>query len=266
MKKLFALSLALIIILSVAALSSCQKELTPYELISAAEQKLSEADGIEAKVNMQMKMSLSGITMDIPMEITIVASGLKSDNPTAKVSTETSIAGTTANATAFLKDGMYYVSSPTGDFKVDPNAENAETFLEGMKLDDQLADLSVAIPEEAYSEDIVIVKNDDGTQSVAFAFTEEQFKQYFADTIESAAASAGSGDLKITDAKVTVTVNADGNLKKIDMSFKMDMTIAESGLSMNTSTDVTATYEYVKIGDGVTVAPIEGYESFTSAN
>ncbi len=266
MKKFLSLTLVLIIIISVAILPSCKKELTPFELTAASGEKLEAADGMDISIDMKMKMNMQGMSIEIPMEMEIQTSGLKSDSPTAKLTMTMSVMGATTEVSAYLKDNMYYLETAGQGFAIDPTKPNADEFLDGMTVEENLADVKIDLPEEAFPEALEVIEGENGAKIFTLKFNEDEFKKYFPEVVEAAADSSELTDVKISDAELTLTIDKDANYKSMKYDFTMTASVSAGITKVETDVDVEMTMTFNKIGDGVTVEPIEGYESFKKMN
>ena len=80
MKKIIALVLSVLLVASMLAFTSCGKEPTAYELISAAAEKSSALKDIELEQTVNMKMDMMGMSMDVPIKMTMKGKNIDSDD------------------------------------------------------------------------------------------------------------------------------------------------------------------------------------------
>ena len=100
MKRIIALALTLAMAFSlVFAFSSCgkqeEKEKTAYEVYTEALKKNNELDSYALALDMKMSVSADGVSTDVPMTCDIKASGIKSGSPVYSAEMKMSMAGMT---------------------------------------------------------------------------------------------------------------------------------------------------------------------------
>ena len=73
MKKITSVILAVCMLLSVVALAGCSE--TPASLVNGAMAKMSELTSLEAKMDAEIKMSMMGTEMSMPVKTTVQMKG-----------------------------------------------------------------------------------------------------------------------------------------------------------------------------------------------
>ena len=92
MKKLTAVALALVMLVSVFALTSCEK-VTAYSLVADAVAKTNALDSFEADMDIKMNVDVMGISMEMPIDCNIKAAGMQGENPVTASTMSMSLMG-----------------------------------------------------------------------------------------------------------------------------------------------------------------------------
>ncbi len=267
-KKILSLALAALMLVSLFAFTSCAKE-TPFSLVKSAVEKTSALDAIDVDMTMDMSMDMMGISMDIPMTIDMQATGLKTEAPKVYTNMKTETSGIEMTVEIYQDGEYFYITIPMlGNIKTKASALTADY--------DSMSDVESMIkvlPEELFTEEIVIVENTDGTKTVAIDIADEKFNEIYKEFVDGATASIAEGtelsEFALANAKVEVTVNEDGYVAVYKISFDMEMTLSMgedmAALGMG-EMEVTATVDsvitYNNPGEAVTVTPMENLDSF----
>ncbi len=276
MKRLSVAILAIIMICSMFVLISCDQTgagsddsgagsnnsgtETAYTLVNAAMQKTTGLDSYGATMEMNIKTSAPGMTVEIPMTMEITASGLKGNDPLILTNTTMSMMGMEITSTVFEKGEWIYTSTLGENMKI-----KASDYLEQSgqsSTSDSVAGLMQMLPENILKE-VKIKKTDAGLKYIEVALDEASIKEIFKDALSSSAASEGASlaDLDISNANVSITVGKDGYVDTYSLTYKMDMTVED----ISTSSEVEMTMKFNDPGKSVTVTPPEGYESYPEA-
>ncbi len=270
-KKILALTLAAMMIVSLFALTSCAKE-TPFSLVTGAVAKTNALDAIDIDMDMDIEMTIMDETMNVPMEIDMQATGLRTDDMKSYMEMTMEMSGIEV-ATEVYQEGDYFYMSMLGmDMKMKAGEFTAD--YDGMS---DVESMVKTLPEEIFTEDVVIVENDDGTKTVALTIPDEKFGEIYTDLVDEMAASVAEGttiaDLVLTNTKVEITVDENGYISvygiTFDMALTMDMGADMAALGMGTikaTATVDTVIRYNNPGEPVTVTPMEGYESFTEVS
>ncbi len=257
MKKIIALVLSVLLVASMLAFTSCGKEPTAYELISAATEKSAALKDIELEQTVNMKMDMMGMSMDIPIKMTLKGKDIDSDNAIYYSLVNTTMMGMSVDAVVYIEgDDVYTVTMGEG-YKV-----------KGGKLIDEYdisKDLTAVFfcPAESVFEGVEVVKNEDGTRSVSLVMTQEEYINAYRPYYDSLMGEVGlGGDATLSDIKVTVTVDSDGYICGFKMSCGLSMTVTEMGMDVPVTATLDTDIKFVNIGGNVTITPPEGYQSF----
>ena len=162
MKRIISVVLAVCMLLSVMVLASCAE--TPESLINRAMIKMASLTSIEAEMDAEIKMSMMGVDMSMPIDMHMVIEDAKSETPVSSVKAEMSFMGETVAMDMYIDaQGWAYMTVDGESYKV-----NAAAAAEELPISTDLAtDMVTQFPEE-YFEGVEIVKNDDGTINADF--------------------------------------------------------------------------------------------------
>ena len=107
--------------------------------------------------------------------------------------------------------------------------------------------------------DVEVVKNDDKSKTVTVAIPDETFSELFDDLLDTMTDSMGvnATGLTISDAVVEITVK-NGYVQTYGVDFSMAMTV--EGISFTATAECEMVYE--NPGEAVTVTLPTGYENF----
>lgn len=260
MKKLTSLLLALLLIASLPLFVSCKK--SAYQTFTDAYEKYSALDSIDAKMDIKMKMEMTGATFEMPMSYNIKASGIKTQNPVFNADTTVSMLGMEMNLDVYSDGEYYYVSMMNQKVKI--NADNQESVSEYNVIED-MDTLIIELPEELFENQVFVV-NPDGTKSLELAVSGEKFNELYSDFAKELADSAAEGleygDLSFEDIKIKLTVNKDGYLSEYDLSFVMNMSMSMMGTEVLAKITTDCPIDINNPGKEVIVTPPEDLDSY----
>lgn len=254
MKKIISLILALSLMCCV--LSACGGQ-TPQQLVSAAMEKTTALDAMDAVMEMSVSMEMNDLSMTVPMTYEIQATDMQSDNPKMLIglTMKLDIAGfaTDVDMDIYSADGWAYIASNGSGYKVKATA------MEGQLGADASTDMIMQMLPEELLKDAESQKNDDGSQTVTVNIDGETFSKLYEELINSLNSTTGTSvtSLTISDAVVKITVK-DGYVSVYDMDFTMNMDVAGTAVKADASASVT----YKNPGKDVTITPPAGYEDF----
>ncbi len=255
MKKILSLFLCLIFVFGAAFLTSCDDEKMSkeareaYKTYTDALDKINALDSINGKLNMSMTMKIDGTVEAMAYNFNMKATGVK--NPeTMKMRMDGSmnVMGESIVMDVYLDSGWaYYDMTSMGtnmQFKTNLNGENEEY--------SQMFEMGkVELPEKLFKK-VDVENNADGSKSLSLTLSGSQLLNIYPDLSDSGISAAKPSD--ISNANVSATVDKNGYLTKIEMSFSIEV----EGVRAST----LITVEYIEPGKAVTVTPMEGYESF----
>ena len=250
MKRIISVVLAVCMLLSVMVLASCAE--TPASLINGAMVKMAGLTSVEAKMDAEIKMSMLGIDMTMPIDMYMVLEDAKSENPVSSLNLEMSFMGESVAMDMYMDgQGWAYVTMDGENYKV--SLEDATGALPIGT--DSVTNMITQFPEDLF-EGAVIEKNDDGSKSVTLVITAEQYAELFGEAMDSLSGSLGAA-VSVKDVTLEITVKG-GYVVEYDIEFDMDMNI--EGVTVSASMDMDI--DYINPGKAVKVTPPAGYENF----
>lgn len=260
-RKLLALGMVLVLLMSVFALAGCEQveQLTAYKLVTDAVAKTEALESADMTLKMDMSVSAEGMTMDIPMSYDIKATDLKTESPKVSMKMTATVIGMSMDIDAYVENGYYYMSM-MGE-KVKYKAEDAAQYDALGQADSMMMDL----PEDVLK-DVAIIKNEDGTKTVKVTMNADAFKAVYDELIAATGSSAASGAtlsaVNIANAEVEITVAESGYVTDYKVKFDMNMTMDMLGESSTASAKIDMSLKYNEPGKTVTVTAPEGYQDY----
>ncbi len=250
MKRLTTVCLALLMVLTLLSATACSKTLTAFERYTKAMEKLAQMDAVDAVMTMNIKMEMTGMTMELPMNYEIKAKGLKGDSPEMRVLMDMTVMGQSVKTDVYMKDGWHYYSMEDVKYKIRADKDDS------MDLDSVLKK-EATLTEELLKD--VAVTEEDGLSVIRVTLSGEQILSMYKSLTESATEGLTVVAENISDATVSMALDKDGNLVSETVCFKM--TISEPTVG-EMKMDMEAVVTYRNIGKDVTVEAPEGYESY----
>lgn len=255
MKKIISLFLCLILVFGAVFFTSCDDEKISkesreaYKSYTDALNKINDLDSINGKLNMSMTMKIDDTVESVSYNFNMKATGVKSpETMKMRMDGTMNMIGQSIVMDAYIDSGWaYYDMTSMGtnmQFKTNLNGENEEY--------SQMFEMGkVELPEKLFKK-VVVENNADGSKSLSLTLSGSQLLDLYPDLSSSGIEAAKPSD--ISDATVSATVDKNGYLTKIEMSFSLEA----EGVKASTA----ITVEYIDPGKSVTVTPMEGYESF----
>ena len=245
LKKLLALGIAIIML---AALTACggddqNDELTPYQFVEQASEKLESADGTAYNMNMDVSVTIPDLPEDqgtMTMKMTGDAKQEKVGENNYKLaynmSTDMYAMGAgTVDMEMYYADGYMYYNIPAAEakYKIAMDMQEALEEANSSALD--------GIEEEMVKESSMADEGDGKVVTMTLDGT--KMTDMVTNMTGNLTASLGEGgEISIGDIPYTVHIDADGNITSIEMDMTFDMTIQGSAMnmSMNLVMDVTS--------------------------
>ena len=253
MKKITSMLLIILALFTVLSFASCNA-LKTEEVINNAIENTSKLSEYEANMSMVFDMKMTGMTMNVPMDVSMKVKDADKENPTVWASMETTVLGQKMEVETYMDDEYIYVVTDGEGYKANATeADDQYNYTES--VDEMFKELPVDLIK-----DIELVKGEDGSYTITVSIPDETFKELYADFIDEMNESALGevvGNITISDCTVTVTVK-DDYVISYGLSYNMSMTV--QGMSVDSS--VTGSIEFVNPGSNVTITPPSGYESF----
>lgn len=259
MKKILSLFLCFVLVFGAVFFTSCDDEKMSkesreaYRSYTDALDKINALDSINGKLNMSMTMKIDDTVEMMSYNFNMKATGVKSpETMKMRMDGSMNITGQSIVMDVYLDNGWaYYDMTSMGtnmQFKTNLNGENEEY--------SQMFEVGkIELPEKLFKK-VDVENNADGSKSLSLTLSGSQLLDIYPDLSDSGIAAATPSD--ISDATVSATVDKNGYLTKINMSFSIEA----EGVKASTS----ITVEYIEPGKAVTVTPMEGYESFPEQN
>ncbi len=250
MKRISAMLLSFVMILAVVTgMTACQDEKTVYQLYTEAQEKNANLDSIDATIEMQMKMDMSGTSMEIPMKYWVRASGLTGDKPVMRIDMDIEMMGADMKYDIYSADGWNYYTTEEGNYKIKS--------LEDETIDTATLLNNAATLTEEQLKDIVMTEKD-GVSTFELTLSGEQLLASYKDLAEGMAEGMAVSAENIRDAKVTVSLK-DGYVLSEGVTFAMTLTEESVG---EVTIEVVMNATYQNLGTAVTVQAPNGYEEY----
>ena len=253
MKKIIALICMLIMVATCFAFASCQA-LDTVEVINGAIEKTAKLNEYEAKMNMNVEMTMSSITMSVPVIVDLKVKNATMENPIIYAKMSTEIMEEKMDVELYMEGDYAYITANGKSYKASVDDLDDE-----YDYEDDLKEIIKKLPADLIK-DIELKKSEDGSYNVTLNLSEETFNELYSDMIEEMneiALSDVEGEAGIGNGSVSVTVK-DDYVTNYNLSYDMSMEL----YGMVADATVTASVEFVNPGSSVTITPPEGYESF----
>ena len=228
----------LILVLALACLftlASCKKD-TAYSLYSEANTVLEEANGLEAKVTIDMKMVMADETMEETITMDMKVNG---SNILATTSME--MDGETMDNTILYVDGIMYMDMGElgGKMKMEVSAED---FADEYGMGD------VSLPEftEEALKEIKLEKDGDNTKFTV-SMDKETALEYVGEGMLGSLIGEEDG-ITVDKFDVTFVFDKDSKLAKMEIDMKLISPDADEG-----ALEATMVYEFKNLGTAPTV-------------
>lgn len=265
MKRIIALALTLAMAFSlVFAFSSCgkqeEKEKTAYEVYTEALKKNNELDSYALALDMKMSVSADGVSTDVPMTYDIKASGIKSGSPVYSAEMKMSMAGMTLTIPMY-SDGKYVYMEMFGQ-KIKSSADDSDVDMKSftdlvakIQSEESFAGVTVTENEDGSKSMEISLKSADFNE--AYGDLLDALLGSLGEELNGVGVS-----MTANDAKLAVTINKSGYIEKVGLKsdVKVTMTIEGENSEMNVSLDISG--EYKNIGETVVVTPPADLDSY----
>ena len=252
MRKTVSLLLVLLLVASALLFASCRKQqpLMPAEKLQRAIDATQACDALDMTTDMTIGVSVTGISMEIPMHMDVKVKGAQSDSPVASVDMSMEMLGMTMDIPMYIEGEWVYTTMLGESYKAKATSDDTDyTQMAQSFVNDLPAELL---------EGKEMTVNADGSESVTVDVPPESFAQLFTGALQLAGDTAGTSDdagsATVKEATVTYTLK-DGLIRKCDMAFSM--TVVEDGVQLEMSVQASCTYN--AFGDDVVITPPEGY-------
>lgn len=248
--------------LSAATACRLGNQVTAFSLLSGAVSKTAKLDAADMSFSMKTKTTFDGVTTDVSLSGDVLATGMQSDNPTSSMNMTMSAMGMSFTVPIYQENGYVYFTLLGQNVKA--KAEDATEY-------DVLPTVGSLLPTftKAMLDGVEVQKNKDGSGTVSLTPNAEEFSALYADLVSKTVDSADYGvtaeGITFRDAKVEVTVAANGYVSACHVAFTADMKPGdEVAVTSEVSTTVEVTVQYRDPGPNtrVTITPPEGYAAY----
>ena len=259
MKKITALSLALVLILSALSLSACgdktpagngagnasngaaneldtnNSEESVYATVAKAIENTLKAKSYDADIDTLLKTDLMGTKSENSADVNIKATALDTDKPKALATGKRTMEGYTVDLKEYF-DGewRYFGNAEQGTYKTKCS------FAEYAKEVGAPQSIVVALPEALFA-NAESKKNNDGSLTVTLAADEATIESLYKDVVTAIVYDVCGEDLNQATTKngaIVVTV-ADGYVKEFKVSFVSEITAGSDKVTYDSSNSVT---------------------------
>lgn len=261
MKKLTAIILSAVILVSVFSFFSCDKETVKseaYKLYSQALEKMEKLSSVEADMSIAMTVntpSQSSVATSVTMLYNVKqVNGKGTDDDVTRMTCKINSNGFVTDMDVYAVNGWTYVDMRASIADQQIN-QKYKVPLADADLDTGMIDsAAVEYPPELLEK--VTVKNEsDGSKSIEFSLSEKDMMKLYGDLLGAALSSvAGESEVDIDNVNIKMVIDKNGYLDTINMNISITV--------MSVTMSMVLKVEYVDPGKEVTVTPIEGYESF----
>lgn len=232
MKRIIALALTLAMAFSlVFAFSSCgkqeEKEKTAYEVYTEALKKNNELDSYALALDMKMSVSADGVSTDVPMTYDIKASGIKSGSPVYSAEMKMSMAGMTLTIPMY-SDGKYVYMEMFGQ-KIKSSADDSDADMKSftnlvakIQSEESFAGVTVTENEDGSKSMEIALKSADFNE--AYGDLLDALLGSLGEELNGVGVS-----MTANDAKLAVTINKSGYIEKVGLKSDVKVTMTIEG-------------------------------------
>lgn len=243
-KKVIATLLCAAMVFSATACGSKSKSLSPKEEYAAAVEKVNKAEGIDADMDMTISMELSGMSMDIKMDGSILTNKKSDTDADLAMDATAEIMGQKVPMKYYYTDGYFYMEAADQKSKAKMDLEKAQEKIGGAT---EMTNVQAKMVKD------VKVKDDGDNRVFTYKLDPKKMDEYVKKSMNSigdlASGAASGTDIKIKGYKGTMTVDKDGN--PVEQTIKMEITTSAEGQEITMKAD--ATVKYNKMGKDVKI-------------
>jgi len=234
----------LIVALMLFVCAACDSEeaVTALELYNKAIEKHGALTHYDVKLEMNMKMSASGMNMDVPIAMTmkLIHEG---DNIEFASKADMTLMGVQTVANTYYKNGVLYTDAAGAKFKMTVGFEEAVE--EAVDVENAIVDL----PEEILKD--VELAEKDGGKEFTVTFDGEKIKDEMNSVLSGMdeLLTSGNTGADISDITLTVKFNKDGYITYYSMVFDMKVSVDILGTKTEYSYACDIKYTFNNIGE-----------------
>ena len=242
------------------------------DLLTAVGDNMADLDDLEIRCVLDMKMIANGVTVEIPMSLTVTLDDYNSEDPAFAVTLTGSYMGTDMDMAAYYLSGWMYVYFGETGYKqqTDNPFADMELGMEMPELPELDAETAAVIEElvSGLSDRIEAVTDADGVTEIKLELTMQELMEKVVEVMENVTGKSledvlGSAEIDVADmldtidgkAKLDMTVKEDYLTK---MSVDVDLSMEVDGQAA--SYEIDFEFEIVDPGKSVIVTLPEGAE------
>lgn len=264
MKRIVALLLCLLMIISLAACEGAGKK-TTYQKYQEAYDKTNALSDQDCQLKLNMDLALDGMTLSVPMTTVMQ---VKRDGDAIKelaMEITMTLMGTEQNYKSYYADGYMYYQVSGNKYKQAMSPEE----LTGQEINTD----SLLLTEEMMAS--AAERTENGATIVDVTVPGDQVKDqlmtfFGGDLNELLGVSADSvRDMKFSDVTASFTIGQNGYFTATSMAFQLTMSVAMDATTdtySDVSCDVDIALEYRNPGEAVTIVPFEDLDSYVEAS
>ena len=269
MKKFISVLLIILMLCSILFVSACSDRdddddndnnnpstLNAQKLVEDAITKINNLDSYYAIMTQDVHLSMQGISMDMPVNVSIKVQDAKTSNPKMYAIQDMKMLGQSILTELYIEGDYIYLDSEGMQAKISKD-EIGDT--DQLSYDKTVKELLWVLPDDVMN-DVIVKINESGNRYVEVDFDSAKFLEFYESNIEdiSSSINASIDDLQISDSKVKIVLDKSGYVKEYVLTYKMS--ISTQGQTANA--DVNLKIEFIDPGKAVTVTPMEGYQNF----
>ena len=269
MKKFISVLLIILMLCSILFVSACSDRdddddndnnnpstLNAQKLVEDAITKINNLDSYYAIMTQDVHLSMQGVSMDMPVNVSIKVQDAKTSNPKMYAIQDMKMLGQSILTELYIEGDYIYLDSEGMQAKISKD-EIGDT--DQLSYDKTVKELLWVLPDDVMN-DVIVKINESGNRYVEVDFDSAKFLEFYESNIEdiSSSINASIDDLQISDSKVKIVLDKSGYVKEYVLTYKMS--ISTQGQTANA--DVNLKIEFIDPGKSVTVTPMEGYQNF----
>ncbi len=242
-------------------------------VVALAQEKPMDGNGdFSMKMAMEVKMVMTGMTMDMTVEGTMAQKGT-GDDFVALETAKTNMLGMESYVVEYFKDGKFYTMTLTGTetdgYYEEMTAEEFQAKDEGNEDDgedgDPMADLDELFTEDELKKATVVREN--GKKIVTMDSESDAMKKMAAAMLESMDLAESGSEADIDKLEISFVLDENNKYTGIDMLVECTMATQEDGVSMEMAITMDMSFTDMVYGEGavVTIEAPEGIEDLPSS-
>ena len=269
MKKFISVLLIILMLCSILFVSACSDRdddddndnnnpstLNAQKLVEDAITKINNLDSYYAIMTQDVHLSMQGVSMDMPVNVSIKVQDAKTSNPKMYAIQDMKMLGQSILTELYIEGDYIYLDSEGMQAKISKD-EIGDT--DQLSYDKTLKELLLVLPDDVLSGATVKI-NENGNKYVEVDFDAAKFLEYYKNNIEdiSSSLNVSLDNMQISESTVKIVLDKKGYVKEYILTYKMS--ISTQGQTANA--DVNLKIEFIEPGKAVTVTPMEGYQNF----